>query len=67
MTLTAEDRREWEGLVSMGKSETRKLAHARILLQAYEAESEPGRTDEGIAQALDVHVRTVERVRTAFV
>lgn len=67
MTLTAEERCELEGLVSKGKSDARKLAHARILLQADEAESGPRRTDGDIARALNVHVRTVERVRQRFV
>ncbi|CAI8787426.1 helix-turn-helix domain-containing protein [Methylocaldum szegediense] len=66
VTLTAKERRELEELVSKGKNEARKLARARILLQADEAESGPRRTDD-IAQALNVHVRTVERLRQRFV
>lgn len=67
VTLTCEERRELEGWVNKGKSEARKLAHARILLQADEAEGGPCRTDDEIARALNVHVRTVERVRQRFV
>jgi transposase len=67
VTLTCEERHELEGLVNKGKSEARKLAHARILLQADEAEGGPCRTDDEIARALNVHVRTVERVRQRFV
>lgn len=67
VTLTCEERRELEGWVNKDKSEARKLAHARILLQADEAEGGPCRTDDEIARALNVHVRTVERVRQRFV
>ncbi|SMF94974.1 Homeodomain-like domain-containing protein [Methylomagnum ishizawai] len=67
VTLTAEERGDLKGLIGSGKGAARKLAHARILLQADEAEGGPGRTDAGIAEALNVDVRTVERVRQRFV
>jgi transposase len=67
VTLTAEERCELEALIRKGKDAARKLAHARILLQADEAEGGPRRTDSDIAGALNVHVRTVERVRQRFV
>lgn len=67
VTLTAEERGDLKGLIGSGKGAARKLAHARILLQADEAEDGPGRTDAGIAEALNVDVRTVERVRQRFV
>lgn len=50
-----------------GQADARKLAHARILLQAYEAEGGPRCTDGQIASALDASTRTVERVRERFV
>jgi hypothetical protein len=54
-------------LISKGKADARKLAHARILLQADEADGGPARTDEQIAAGLNVSTRTVERVRQRFV
>ena len=67
VTLTAEERVELEGLIGKGKADARKLAHARVLLQADEAAGGPARTDEQIAAGLDVSARTVERVRQRFV
>ena len=68
VTLTTEERGELERMISRGKADARKLAHARILLQADEAEGGgPARVDEGIASALEVSVRTIERVRQRFV
>jgi transposase len=67
VTLTAEERSELEAMISRGKADARKLAHARILLQADEADGAPARTDQEIAAALNVSARTVERVRQRFV
>jgi transposase len=67
VTLTAEERAGLEAMISKGKADARKLAHARILLQADEADGAPARTDEEIASALDASTRTVERVRRRFV
>lgn len=67
VTLTPEEREQLRQMVSRGKGDARRLAHARILLQADEAEGGPGRTDGRIASALDVSTRTVERVRERFV
>jgi transposase len=67
VTLTAEERSELEAMISRGKASARKLAHARVLLQADEADGRPARTDQEIASALDVSTRTVERVRQRFV
>jgi transposase len=67
VTLTADERTELGALVSRGKADARKLAHARILLQADEAAGGPGRTDQQIAAGLNVSTRTVERVRQRFV
>jgi transposase len=64
VTLTAEERDDLRRMISRGKADARKLAHARILLQA---EGGPARVDEGIASALEVSVRTIERVRQRFV
>lgn len=67
VTLTPEERAELEAMISRGKADARKLAHARILLQADDAPSGPGRIDADIAVALDTSTRTVERVRQRFV
>jgi|KBSMisStaDraftv2_1062788.scaffolds.fasta_scaffold317901_2 transposase len=67
VTLTPEERSELERMVSAGKAAAQKLAHARILLKADEAESGPGWSDPQIAQALDVGLSTVWRVRQRFV
>lgn len=68
VTLTQQERQELHDLVSRGKGDARRLAHARILLQADEAEGvRLRRTDEQIASALDTSTRTVERVRERFV
>ena len=67
VTLTPPERQELQQLISRGKADARKLAHARILLQADEAEGGPRRTDGQIASALDTTTRTVERARERFV
>lgn len=67
VTLTQEEREQLGQMISRGKADARKLAHARILLQADEAEGGPRRTDEQIASVLDTSTRTVERVRERFV
>lgn len=67
VTLTLEERDELDRMVSSGKAAARKLCHARILLKADEAEGGPAWTDEQIAEALDVGLSTVWRVRRRFV
>ena len=67
VTLTQEEREQLLLMISRGKGDARKLAHARVLQQADEAEGGPSRTDEQIASALDASTRTVERVRERFV
>ena len=54
-------------LLQKGKAAVRKLAHARVLLQVDESEFGSGITDEQCARALNLSVRTVERVRERFV
>jgi len=61
--LSEEERENLSGLVSKGKAAARKLTRARILLQADESDSGPGWTDQKISEALNVNIRTVERVR----
>lgn len=67
VTLTAQEQADLQFMISRGKGAARKLAHARILLQADESKEGPASTDEQIAQALNTTTRTVERVRQRFV
>jgi transposase len=67
VTLTRQEREELGQMISRGKAAARKLAHARVLLQADESPDAPARTDGQIAEALELSTRTVERVRQRFV
>lgn len=67
VTLTQPERQELQQMISRGKDNARKLAHARILLQADESAGGPGRTDQQIAEVLETTTRTIERVRQRFV
>lgn len=67
VTLTQAEQQELQQMISRGKGDARKLAHARILLQADESNRGPRRTDQQIAEALNTTTRTIERVRERFV
>jgi transposase len=67
VTLTAEARQQLSDLIAAGKAAARKLAHARILLKADAAPGGPAGLDQRIAEAVEVSVATVERVRQRFV
>jgi hypothetical protein len=67
VTLTAEERNSLQDLIAAGKASAQKLAHARILLKADAAPNGPAWPDARIAEALEVNVTTVERVRERFV
>lgn len=67
VTLDAEERQALSDLIAAGKAAARKLAHARILLKADAADGGPAWTDDRIAEAVEVSVATVERVRQRFV
>src|SRR5512135_3411186 len=67
VTLTAEERHDLQDLIAAGKAAAQRLAHVRILLQADAAPDGPGWTDGRIAEAVEVSVATVERVRQRFV
>jgi transposase len=67
VTLTPDERRSLHDLTFAGKASALKLAHARILLKADQAEGGPAWPDERIAEALDVGLSTVARVRQRFV
>jgi transposase len=67
VTLTAEERNALHALIAVGKASASKMAHARILLKADAAAGGPAWTDVRIAEAVEVNVTTVERVRERFV
>jgi len=66
VTLTADERTQLTALLAAGKASATKQAHARILLQADEADGGPAWADATIAEAVEVSVATVERVRERF-
>ena len=65
--LAHEERDELEALVKRGKVATDKRRRAHILLKADAGEQDSGLTDQEVANALDVGVATVHRVRQAYV
>jgi transposase len=67
VTLTAEERQQLQATIAAGKAAAQALAHARILLKADEADGGPAWPDRRIAEALEVSVATVERVRQRLV
>jgi len=67
VTLTEEERRMLQDMLSRGKTAARKLMHARILLKADVSPGGPGWNDEMIAVGLEVGRATIERVRKEFV
>ena len=67
VTLTAEERGQLQALIRGGKASALKLARARVLLKADAAPGGPAWPDERIAEALEVGLATVARVRQRFV
>jgi transposase len=67
VTLTPEERNSLQDLIAAGKAAAQRLTHARVLLKADAAPGGPAWTDARIADALEVHVNTVERLRERFV
>ena len=67
VTLTAEERQQLSDLIAAGKGAAQKLAHARVLLKADAADGGPAWPDARIAEAVEVSIATVERVRQRFV
>jgi transposase len=65
--LSGEERKSLKSLVSSGKGPARIFTRARILLKADVGEGGPGWPDEKIAEALDVTIQTIERVRKQLV
>jgi hypothetical protein len=65
--LTPAEREELQRLIRVGTAPAAALSHARILLKADTAPGGPAWKDEQISDAFDVSVRTVVRIRQAFV
>ena len=63
VALSPEERSGLVDLISAGRESARTLAHARILLKADQGVAGPGWTDAAIAEAVEVSVSTIERVR----
>ena len=67
VTLTVEERNSLQDLIAAKKTAAKKVIHARILLKADAGPEGPAWTDARIAEALEVDVSTVERLRQRFV
>ncbi len=65
--LSADEREELHTLVNRGKAAAYKRKHAEILLKADQDTDGPCWPDKRIAEAFDVGLRTVERVRQRLV
>lgn len=66
VTLSVEERRQLESLISKGRAAARRLTRARILLKADCSQHGPAWSDKQIADALDIGPITVQRVRRSF-
>jgi len=67
VTLTQEERRMLQAMLSKGKAAARKLMHARILLKADAGPGGPAWKDGRIADGLEVGTATIERIRKMFI
>lgn len=67
VTLTPQERLQLSDLIATGKAAAYKLAHARILLKTDQSDGGPSWPDARIAEAVEVSMATVERVRQRFV
>jgi transposase len=67
VTLAADERDQLTALLTAGRASAARQAHARILLKADESDGGPAWADARIAEAVEVSVATVERVRQRFV
>jgi transposase len=65
--LTPEERERLEKLISTGSTKSKRQIWARILLKADTSAAGPGWPDERIAEALEIGVSTVARMRQRFV
>ena len=67
VNLTRSEREHLRSLIAAGTAPARKLTHARILLKADQSPEGPAWVDEEVAEAVEVSLPTVERVRRRFV
>jgi transposase len=65
--LTSDERNQLDSLIRKGQASARDQAHARILLKADHGPQGPAWVDETIAEACEVSVQTVQRIRRACV
>ena len=65
--LSADERKELTQMVCKGKIAAYKRLHAQILLKADISDKAPGWTDQQIAGAFDITVRSIERIRKRLV
>jgi transposase len=65
--LTEEERGQLQAVVGRGKVAASKRRHAQVLLKADAGQEGSGATDQEVADALDVGINTVHRVRKAYV
>jgi transposase len=64
--LTPGQRKQLLEIIHNGKQQAKTITHARILLQADSGEEGPAKKAKVIAADLNIHERTVHRVREAF-
>lgn len=67
VSLTPEERNQLEKTTSSGRGPARTYTRAHILLKADQSNEGPAWSDEKIAEAFDVTVLTVQRVRQQLV
>jgi|SRR5271166_2855936 len=67
VSLTDEELQFLHRLTAAGKASVLKVTHARILLKADQADGGPAWPDERIAEAFEVGLSTVARLRQRFV
>jgi transposase len=67
VSLTDEERESLQELIAAGKASAKKLGHARVLLKADAAEGGPAWPDARIAEAVELSIATVERIRRRFI
>ncbi len=65
--LAPQQRQQLEQLIHIGSAPAHAQTHARILLKADCAPDAPAWSDAQIAEACEISIPTVERVRRAFV
>lgn len=67
VTLTKQEVDQLKSMTQKGKRSARMLKNALILLNVDQGEYGPGKTDQQVAEVLQVTVRTLENIRKRFV